>query len=153
MAQNPYQSPADFRPGKRVPPFGGPVQLRKAIGIRSGEWSDLRKVARCQRGLIGCILLQLISLPLAWTLPEETATVFALTYFFVGMLSTVFVFLLAIRVYGVFSGIVAGILVFLPCLGLLEMLALNGKATAILRSNGIRVGLMGAKMADFDKQP
>ena len=35
----------------------------------------------------------------------------------------------------------------IPCVGLLALLAVNGKATTVLRSNGIKVGLLGADLS------
>ena len=45
------------------------------------------------------------------------------------------------------------ILVFIPLVGLIALLVINGKATKKLQEHGIRVGLMGARMADFNKIP
>jgi hypothetical protein len=43
------------------------------------------------------------------------------------------------------------ILQFVPCLSLIMLLFLNGRATAFLKNNGVRVGLMGASRADLDR--
>ncbi|MBE9029859.1 hypothetical protein IQ266_08970 [filamentous cyanobacterium LEGE 11480] len=40
------------------------------------------------------------------------------------------------------------IMAFIPFISLLALASLNSKATDVLKSNGIRVGLMGAKMND-----
>lgn len=42
---------------------------------------------------------------------------------------------------------------FLPLVGIIIMLHLMGKSTKLLRAHGIRVGLMGARMSDFDQLP
>jgi hypothetical protein len=42
------------------------------------------------------------------------------------------------------------ILSFIPLIGLLALLHFVGKATKVLKANGIRVGLMGARKGDFD---
>lgn len=42
------------------------------------------------------------------------------------------------------------ILAFLPLIGLLALLNLVLKATKVLKANGISVGIMGARMNDFD---
>ena len=60
----------------------------------------------------------------------------------------VFVFLLAIKVYSPVVGILFAILTLVPCVGLLMLLLINGKATRILKQNGIRVGLMGANLSE-----
>jgi hypothetical protein len=43
------------------------------------------------------------------------------------------------------------ILAFFPLIGLLALLYINGKATKVLKGHGVRVGVMGATMTDFDK--
>jgi len=43
------------------------------------------------------------------------------------------------------------ILAFIPLIGLLALLHINGKATKILQANGIKVSLMGARMTDIEK--
>ena len=43
------------------------------------------------------------------------------------------------------------ILSFIPLVGLLVLVHFVAKATKVLKANGIRVGIMGARMEDFDK--
>ncbi len=62
----------------------------------------------------------------------------------ISLIGVVFVFLLAINVYSAVVGVLLGFLSFIPCLGLLILLMVNGKATSILRRNNIKVGLLGA---------
>jgi hypothetical protein len=62
--------------------------------------------------------------------------------------------MLAIGIYNTALGIVLGILTLVPLVlgiltlvplvGLLVLLAVNNKATTILRSHGLKVGLLGA---------
>jgi len=54
------------------------------------------------------------------------------------------IFMLAREVYNVAAGIVCAILMIVPCISLLALLVVNGKATTYLQSRGIKVGLMGA---------
>jgi ABC-type enterochelin transport system permease subunit len=51
--------------------------------------------------------------------------------------------------YSTTTGIVLGILTFIPLVGLIVLLIVNGKATNVLRQNGITVGLMGAKSSQI----
>ena len=67
----------------------------------------------------------------------------------VGVASAVYVVLLAMRVYNVALGIVLGLLSVVPCIGLIVLLVVNGKASTILRSNGHKVGLLGADLSRF----
>ena len=61
------------------------------------------------------------------------------------MTASVFVFLLATKVYSTGVGIAMGILTLIPCLGFIALLIINAKATSTLNLNGVRVGLLGAK--------
>ncbi|MHB1037970.1 MAG: hypothetical protein ACYC35_26375 [Pirellulales bacterium] len=134
MSDNPYQSPrADVG----------------VSGIRSGRREDLRSIASYQKGILVCILVYLVTVIGQFVLPEGIWLFVALGVFAVGIAGTVFVFLLAMKVYSTGVGILLGILSFIPCVGLLVLLAVNGKATTILRANGIRVGLLGARLSDI----
>ena len=65
----------------------------------------------------------------------------------VGLVGAVFVFMLAIKVYGTRLGIVLGVLSLVPLISLIVLLGVNGNATGILKQNGIKVGLLGANAA------
>ena len=88
MSENPYQSPrADVR----------------AKGILSGKREDLRGVAMYQKGILVCILVYLIAVVCGLALPAEMRLFLALGAAAIGLASTVFVFLLAVRVYSTAS--------------------------------------------------
>jgi hypothetical protein len=142
MDENPYQSPlADLRP---------------AVGVLSGEHRDVRAVAVYQKGILVCILVYLLSIFAQiggqFVVPAPLVLLFGLLGLAAGLAGTVFVFLLSTKVFGVALGILLGILTIVPCLGLLVLLIINGKATNVLRQNGHRVGLLGAKLSEFDKR-
>ena len=67
----------------------------------------------------------------------------------IGLVGTIFVFLLALKVYSPVVGVMIGFGALLPCVGLLVLLVVNGKATSILRENGHKVGLLGANLSEF----
>jgi hypothetical protein len=48
------------------------------------------------------------------------------------------------------SAILVGISCFIPCVSLIVLLMLNGKATKALQASGIKVGVMGANLQEFD---
>ncbi len=134
MSDNPYQSPrADVG----------------VSGIRSGRREDLRSIASYQKGILVCILVYLLAVVCQFAIPEESRPMAMLVVGLAGLAGTVFVFLLAMKVYSTGTGIVLGILTFIPCINLLVLLAVNGKATTILRANGIRVGLFGANLPEL----
>ena len=147
----------DFRTGEN------PYQSPTAIGVRSGTREELFKVAKYQRGVLFCLLFQIliwvgsIALQFANGAPEPDAEavpavpqlLLSLTLLVVSLIGVVFVFLLAINVYSTGVGVLLGILSFIPCIGLLVLLTVNGKATTILRQNDIHVGFLGANLSQF----
>lgn len=138
MSQNPYQSP------------NAPV-----VGVNSGKREDLRKVAQYQKGIIYCILANLILfvVNIAAGQAGDQGTVMFLglaiigVYLIVAIAQLAFIVLLATQVYNLGLGILFGVLSFVPCLGLILLLVVNQKATGVLQQNGIKVGLMGANMS------
>ena len=133
MSENPYESP-------RVE--------ASAVGVLSGKREDLRGVAQYQKGILVCILIYLIAVFCQFLIPPEIRIFLGLGVILVSLTGTVFVFLLAIKVYGAPLGVLLGILTLIPCVGLLVLLIVNGKATSVLRQNGIRVGLLGANLSE-----
>ncbi len=144
MDENPYQSPlADLRP---------------VVGVLSGQQRDLRAVAIYQKGILICILVYLLTIlgqvvalaaappPASSSLMSSVAAIVSLV---AGLGGMIFVFLLSTKVFGIILGILLGILTVVPCVGLLVLLIINGKATGVLRQNGYRVGLMGANLSQF----
>jgi len=134
MSDNPYQSPTTDA---------------QIVGVLSGKREDLLRVAQSQKGIIICILVQLVTFVFQFALPIEIRPILGLGFFGVGVVGTVFVFMLAIRVYGTGMGIFLGILALIPCIGLIVLLTVNGKATSVLRQNGIKVGFLGANLGEI----
>lgn len=134
MDENPYQSPAS---------------IPQAVGVLSGSREDLRNVAMYQKGILVCILIYLLAVIFQFAVPAQLRLLLGVGVLVLGLAGTVFVFLLAMKVYSVGVGILLGILTFIPCIGLLVLLMVNGKATSILKQNGIRVGLLGANLSDI----
>jgi hypothetical protein len=134
MNENPYQAPLT------------PVRV---LGVKSGSREDLRSVGAYQKGIIVCILIYLIAVLVQFALPQSLRLFLGLGFLALGVISTVFVFLLSIKVYSVGLGILYGFLTLVPCIGLIMLLVINAKATTILRQNGIRVGLLGANLSDI----
>jgi hypothetical protein len=106
--------------------------------------SDLRTVAIRQRNIMLAILGYIIAFVLQFALPNEMKLVAAVLGVAASLTAAVFVFMLALSVYSTAKGIVLGILTLVPIVGLFVLLAINGKATSILRHYGIPVGLLGA---------
>jgi hypothetical protein len=113
--------------------------------------SDLRSIAVYQKAVLVCILLNFAEILGQFAIPAEARFLLGLMIIVVGILSTVFVFLLAMKVSSSkFLGILQGILTLIPCVGLIVLLVINQTATTTLQQNGIRVGLLGARLSDLD---
>lgn len=127
-------------------PYRAPMSEGAAVGVLSGRQEDVRSVALYQKGILVCILLNLCAGFGRFLIPQELQILAVLGILAVCLAGTVFVFLLSTKVYGVGLGILFGLLTFIPCLGLIMLLIINGKATSVLQQNGYKVGLLGAKM-------
>ncbi len=98
---------------------------------------DLMEVAKQQKNILWMILISFV----AMFIPGATIISGAIQIYFLFKLAT------AVRSKAAWLYI---ILAFIPLVGLIALLVINGKATTTLRENGINVSLMGAKMADFE---
>lgn len=131
MDENPY----------RAPLADGPV-----VGVLSGRREDVRSIAIYQKGILVCIVFYLCDVIGQFFVPEQLRPFLGLGVLLIGLMGMVFVFLLAIKIYGTGAGIVLGLLTFIPCVGLIILLIVNGRATNVLRQNGYTVGLLGARL-------
>ena len=113
---------------------------------------DLLKVARRQRSLLWVVLVYIagsliLTFLISAGMAEDIRGVVVLAS---GIVSACFTYRLAVAVRSSVPWLWA-VLVFIPCGGLVVLIFLVRDASAILRSQGIRLGLMGARMSDFDK--
>ena len=99
--------------------------------------NDILEVANRQKQILWMIL---ISIP-ATFIPFATLVT--------GVIQIYFIVKLAKAVGS--SAWLYAVLAFLPLIGLIALLRLNGKATKILKDNGVAVGLMGANSDDLKK--
>lgn len=130
-------------------PYQAPEVSSEVTGVLSGTRDDLRSVAVFQKGILVCILIYFVAVIGQFALPAGIRPLVGLGVLLNGLVGAVFVFLLAIKTYGTGLGIGLGILSLIPCVGLIVLLIVNGKATTILKSNGINVGLLGAKISSI----
>ncbi len=110
---------------------------------------DLRAVARSQRAILLCILIYFVALVAQFPLPATLRGALGVAALVVSLVATYFVFQLAIRLYNAGVGVLLAVLTLIPCVGLIVLLIINGKATALLTSNGIQVGMLGANPDDI----
>jgi len=132
MSENPYQAPSTEA---------------QVVGVKSGRREDLMTIAKYQKGILVCILIYLIAVICQFAIPVQLPLIVGFGVLFVGLVGTVFVFLLAMKIYSTVVGVLLGILTFIPCLGLIILLLVNGTATNILKENGVKVGLLGADLS------
>lgn len=118
-------------------------------GRRRLSRETLHAIAFNQKAIILCILVYLILVAVQFAIPEDRRPLLALALIPLGITATVFVFLLATKVYSTGMGVLLGILTLIPCVGLIVLLIINAKATSTLKSHGIHVGLLGASSSDI----
>jgi hypothetical protein len=135
-------------------PYEAPRADLRAVGVRSGQQADVRQVAVAQKVILVCILIQIVNMIFQLTvalgklpIPQEALMAASIVSLITSVVSAVYVFILAIRVYNTGLGILFGILALVPCAGLVVLLVVNAKATGILQANGHKVGLMGADLS------
>jgi hypothetical protein len=112
---------------------------------------ELRKIAIYQKVICVCILAYLIAVVAQFALPDVGRLLLGLGILGVALAAAVFVFLLSMELYGTGLAIVFLLLTLIPCVGLITLLVINSKATATLQRHGYRVGLLGARLSDFDE--
>lgn len=115
----------------------------------SGGNLNLLNVARYQKGIIWCIFVQLLCYVLPIFLPPSLIVLVYLLMVGTSIGSLTYTVMLATQIYGTGVAILMGVLAIVPCVGLLPLLIINGKATSILRSNSIKVGLFGANISSI----
>jgi hypothetical protein len=125
-----------------------PIPLAYAASDYGGL--AIRDIAKYQRGLIMCILAYIVFAVAAMALKgSPLALLCAFMGFASSITGAVFVFILAIKLYGVALGIIMGILTLIPLIGLITLLIVNGKATGILKKHNVPVGFLGANMSNM----
>jgi hypothetical protein len=108
---------------------------------------ELYRIASYQKAVLLCVLVSLGVVAGQFALPEGSTLLVIAGLAVVGVISAVFVFLLATSLFGNGLGAFLGVLTLVPYLGLVVLLFVNGKATAVLKEHGIRVGLLGADLS------
>lgn len=145
MSDNPFQSPQNQS-----------VQKPPVIGVLSGQQHDLRSVAVFQKAIMICILVYVGTVIASIVMQQiKPSFIFAVLIGAIAIATaltgSVFVFMLSIKVYGTGVGVLLGILSLVPCVGLIVLLVVNGKATNILKANGYNVGFLGADLSKVPK--
>jgi hypothetical protein len=130
---NPYQSPQI-------------VAEAALTDANSVDREKLRRVAKYQQWVLYTLLANIvINLMAMSTRGGGTAVSLALggLALVIVVISMFAVFRLANELYNIAVGIVCAVLMIVPCVSLLTLLIVNGKATTFLQQRGIKVGFMG----------
>lgn len=106
---------------------------------------DLRAVAVRQKVIVICLSLYVALALLALFVPANIATIIGAFTGVVILVATIYVFLLATKLYGTAFGILLGILTLVPFIGIIVLLMVNARAIAVLRGAGVDVGFFGVK--------
>jgi heme/copper-type cytochrome/quinol oxidase subunit 2 len=97
---------------------------------------DILRIAKDQKNIMWLILVSFITI------------VIPFAFIITGIISTIFIYRLANSI-GSSDAWLYVVLSLIPLVGLITLAVASSKATKILKSRGIRVGLMGAKSNDL----
>lgn len=165
MSEPLFEKPLDdmlpaARPPVRPRAFSDPTARPSSILWEQPE-VDLPAIARDQKWIILVILLYLLLVAgtivlisiLDRSVGDDERFLYAVAVGAVGItLSAAAIFLvilLAAKLYGPTTAVLLGLCQFVPDAGLIVLLVVNARATTVLRRNGVRIGLLGARRADL----
>ena len=122
---NPYQAPAT-----------------ESRSQRDDREARLSSIARCQKGVLICVTLQLVLIAVQVLFGPRGGwwQLLAMTMLAVMCMGAVFVFLLSKQINGIAMATFQALLAFPPCLGILVMLNVSIKAAQVLRGDGLNAG-------------
>jgi hypothetical protein len=126
---NPYQSPS-------------PVE---AMVAGSADREQLRRVAKRQQRVLYVLLAQIVIyfLLLSFQAADAMRGILGVAFLVLAVFGIVAVFLLAKEVMHIAIAVICTLLMFVPCISLLVLMVVNGRATKLLQKNGLKVGFMG----------
>lgn len=110
----------------------------------------LRLIASHQRALIVCVVANVAA---AFILSGDQGGIVDVALLAVAIAGAIFVFKLSIRLFGTAVGVLLGCTSLVPLLGLIPLLVINGKATAVLTRHGLKVGLLGVDPGQLPPAP
>lgn len=118
-----------------------------SIPGRQASPGHLKAVAVYHKATLTGILLLLIAHIVAGAVTVELPAWFGgVVFLAIALLVACCLFLLASEVYTPWVGVLAGVAIFVPVVGLVSALLVEMKARRILQSHGIEVGLLGADL-------
>ena len=124
------------------------TQTLKPAGANSTYSNvEILYIAKQQKAVLWLIPISILAYLVGFAIGPHMVPVFVLA---LGVISLIFIYQLALALKEPAPWVYA-ILALIPCISLISMLILNGRATSALKAQGIRVGLMGARREDLDK--
>lgn len=133
---------------------------------RTHSTADLRQIGLCQKVLILCMIAYVV----VWVgfiglmataggrrgAVRDQENLFQIALVLtgvIGVLGAVFVLWGVGKASGTVLGVILGILTLIPCVSLISIVIANAQVTGVLQRNGVRVGLLGARLADIRNLP
>ena len=131
---NPYQTPQFAQ-----------TEIAAAAVI---DREKLRRIAKYQQWVLYALLAMIVTYFAAILARaagfEAIGLLIAACLLPIGLASMVAAFLLTNELSNPFVAIVCAVLMLIPCVALLTLFLINGRATKHLQTHGIKVGFMGA---------
>jgi uncharacterized membrane protein len=129
-------------------PYQSPQFVGQATAVDPGDREKLRRVARRQQLVLYALLAQIIvyisMFGAQGANASGAAAILGLLFLAIAIFSMVAVFLLAKELLNIVIAVICTVLMLIPCISLLTLLIVNGRATKLLQKHGVKVGLMGA---------
>ena len=129
-------------------PYQSPQYVGQATIADPGDREKLRRVARRQQWVLYALLAQVVLYFLlcvfTYTDQKGPIVVLSLAFWALAIVSMVAIFLLAKEVVHIVIAVICTIFMLMPCISLMILLVVNGRATKLLQQHGVKVGLMGA---------
>jgi hypothetical protein len=138
--------------------FCGAIFDPKLKQFESKGKTELRQMAQFHKALMVLTLLNILGFVCASAAgasgvppgaPTPLGTIASLIVLVTIIPGTVFVVLLATRLYAVVWAVVLGVFAIIPCAGLIAWLVVCSAATSRLQLSGVKVGFFGASMSQF----
>jgi hypothetical protein len=126
-------------------PYESPQFVGKAI-VAEPEREKMRRVANRQQFVLYALLANIVINVALIALGDQRGpaklivVILAISIVIATMIAA---FMLATELYNVIIGVVCALLMPVPCIALLTLLIINGKATNYLQQRGVKVGFMG----------
>ena len=141
MDKNPYSAP---QTGVSTPTWD-------YLDLSPSAIAEVRQIAFLQKGIISFIGIYIVLLISTQLVPAQYRFVIEVVYCVAAIAAMICTWLLAITLYGFAMGFLAGLGTGIPCIGILVLAQVNGKATEELKAYGVPVGLFGVPWRETPK--